>query len=194
MTRSSERSGARMTSLEGDVGIRVYSRYSGLLMRPYLKRVDPIDRRQRTRSGRSGSRVLERSSAQAYVGRDQYLYHPQEPVGFRKASLSNSVALTLAQVAGVRRDALAQAKTDIPRFAALGAALVSTAVVAAASFAVALSTVMSVPIYISSIIGLIWGLIVFNLDRLMVQTMRGKSRIMLLLQALPRGGVRDGCR
>jgi len=106
-------------------------------------------------------------------------------VGFRKASLSNSVALTLAQVAGVRRDALAQAKTDIPRFAALGAALVSTAVVAAASFAVALSTVMSVPIYISSIIGLIWGLIVFNLDRLIVQTMRGKSRIMLLLQALP---------
>jgi len=185
VTRSSERSGARMTSLEGDVGIRVYSRYSGLLMRPYLKRVDPIDRRQRTRSGRSGSRVLERSSAQAYVGRDQYLYHPQEPVGFRKASLSNSVALTLAQVAGVRRDALAQAKTDIPRFAALGAALVSTAVVAAASFAVALSTVMSVPIYISSIIGLIWGLIVFNLDRLIVQTMRGKSRIMLLLQALP---------
>ena len=94
---------------------------------------------------------------------------------------------TLAGFAGGRPDILGVTPGDEPRYAAMGGVIVSTALVAAASAAMAVHMALGTTITAAILIGLAWGLIIFNLDRLLVvQMMRQKRTALTLLMAVPR--------
>lgn len=72
------------------------------------------------------------------------------------------------------------------KFVGIGATVFFTAVMATIASAYALYTVFD-NIYISIFFGLIWGLLIFNLDRYIVSTIKkGDSRFKEFLQAVPR--------
>ncbi|MFI5935899.1 DUF4407 domain-containing protein [Actinoplanes sp. NPDC051494] len=93
----------------------------------------------------------------------------------------------LALVAGARPDVLEAAPGDRIRYAAMGGVIISTAAVAAASAIMAVRMAMGLPIAWALLIGLVWGVIIFNLDRLLVvQMMRQPRKLMSLAAAVPR--------
>lgn len=72
------------------------------------------------------------------------------------------------------------------KFVGIGATVFFTALMAAIAANYALFTVFN-NIYTSIFFGIIWGLLIFNLDRFIVATMRKKENIRLeIFQALPR--------
>ncbi|MEV6487418.1 DUF4407 domain-containing protein [Actinoplanes sp. NPDC051633] len=93
----------------------------------------------------------------------------------------------LAVIAGGRREVFEGAPGDRVRYSAMGGVIVSTAVVAAASAAMAMHMAMGLAIPWAVLIGLVWGFIIFNLDRLLVvQMMRQDKRWVSVVAALPR--------
>jgi hypothetical protein len=93
----------------------------------------------------------------------------------------------LAAIAGGRDDVFENAPGDRIRYAAMGGVIISTAAVAAASATMAVHTGMRMPTPGALAVGLIWGFIIFNLDRLLVvQMMRQTNKKMSLLAAIPR--------
>ena len=93
----------------------------------------------------------------------------------------------LAFLGGGDRALLAEVPQGRPRFAAMGAVLLTTAGLAALSMFYALHDGIQVELVWSLILCLIWGLVILNLERFLVITMgsvRSISRLMLL--ALPR--------
>lgn len=93
--------------------------------------------------------------------------------------------------AGADRKVLRQCPTDYAKYAGTGGTILFTAIIAAISGAYAISFVFDdAPIYVPIGFGLIWGLMIFNLDRFMVNTMYsdGKHTISKdeLLGGLPR--------
>ncbi|WP_433825898.1 DUF4407 domain-containing protein [Actinoplanes sp. CA-015351] len=93
----------------------------------------------------------------------------------------------LAQIAGGRPEVFEAAPGDRIRYAAMGGVIVSTAVVAAASAVMAVHMTMGLPIVVELLIGLAWGVIILNLDRLLVvQMMRQERKILSVAAALPR--------
>lgn len=74
--------------------------------------------------------------------------------------------------AGVNRRILRQCPTDYAKYAGTGGTILFTAIMAAISGGYAISFVFQeAPIFVSLGFGLIWGLMIFNLDRFMVNTM-----------------------
>lgn len=72
------------------------------------------------------------------------------------------------------------------KFAGIGATVFFTALMAAIAGSYALYTVFD-NAWIASIFGLIWGLLIFNLDRFIVSTIRKREKFQAeFLQALPR--------
>ncbi|HRN98167.1 MAG TPA: DUF4407 domain-containing protein [Flavobacterium sp.] len=72
------------------------------------------------------------------------------------------------------------------KFAGIGATVFFTALMAAIAGSYALFTVFDNP-WIASIFGLVWGLLIFNLDRFIVSTIRKREKFRAeFLQALPR--------
>ena len=72
------------------------------------------------------------------------------------------------------------------KYAGIGATVFFTAVMAAIASAYALYTVFDT-VYIAVCFGLVWGLLIFNLDRFIVSTMKKRDRFWKeLLQAVPR--------
>jgi len=93
----------------------------------------------------------------------------------------------LAAIAGGRADVFASAPGDRIRYSAMGGVIISTASVAAASAAMAVHMAMGVPVVGAVLIGLAWGVIIFNLDRLLVvQMMRQDKKWVSLVAAAPR--------
>ncbi|MER6758052.1 DUF4407 domain-containing protein [Micromonospora echinofusca] len=93
----------------------------------------------------------------------------------------------LAAVAGGQRSLLQTTPSDELRYAAMGGVIVSTAAVAAASAAMAVHMAMRTPLAVAVLVGVVWGFIIFNLDRLLVvQMMRQKSKWMTAAMAVPR--------
>ncbi|MET0422982.1 MAG: DUF4407 domain-containing protein, partial [Actinoplanes sp.] len=93
----------------------------------------------------------------------------------------------LAMIAGGRPDVFEAAPGDRIRYAAMGGVILSTAGVAAASATMAVHMAMGLPVAVALLVGLIWGFIIFNLDRLLVvQMMRQQSKWMSVLAAVPR--------
>ncbi|HET7462773.1 MAG TPA: DUF4407 domain-containing protein [Longimicrobium sp.] len=91
--------------------------------------------------------------------------------------------------AGVNRDILAKCPTDETKYAGIGATIVLTALMAVCSGGYALYTVFrSVPAAI--VFGVFWGLVIFNLDRVIVSGMRKQKNFSLdLLFASPRFAI-----
>ncbi|PPK67858.1 DUF4407 domain-containing protein [Actinokineospora auranticolor] len=93
----------------------------------------------------------------------------------------------LARVGGARPDLLAKTPTDRFRYAATGGVLLTTAAIAAASAAFALVMALRVPPVGAVLGGLAWGLVILNLDRLLVITMSRENGVLAaVLTALPR--------
>ena len=93
--------------------------------------------------------------------------------------------------AGANRRILRQCPTDYAKYAGTGGTILFTAIMAAISGGYAISFVFQdAPIYVPIGFGLVWGLMIFNLDRFMVNTMYsdGKHSISLkeFLCGLPR--------
>lgn len=93
----------------------------------------------------------------------------------------------LAQLAGAQPDLLRQAPADRTRHTAMGGVLLTTATVAGVSAAFALNTAVGLDPVSSSLVGLLWGWVIFNLDRMLIISMgRHGGWLRNLLSALPR--------
>lgn len=95
--------------------------------------------------------------------------------------------LLLARLGGAQTDLLRRTENDVPKYTAMGGVLLSTAAVAAASAAYALTTTLGLPVSAALLVGLAWGVVILNLDRMLIVSMgRQNSLTRNLLAALPR--------
>ncbi len=93
----------------------------------------------------------------------------------------------LLTVAGANRDVLREAPKERGKQVAMGAVLVCTAGLAAVSASYALHLALHLWVPVAVLGGLVWGLIILNLDRwLVVSTPRLKGTAGTLAMALPR--------
>lgn len=98
-----------------------------------------------------------------------------------------SFSTWLARLAGARPEILAKAPGDVNKHAALGGVLLTTSGVAAVSAFFALHSVLELPPAAAAAVGAAWGLIIFNLDRMLVVTMtRDNGWLLNFLAAIPR--------
>lgn len=88
---------------------------------------------------------------------------------------------------GANRDVLREAPKERGKQVAMGAVLISTAGLAAVSASYALHLALHLWVPVAILGGLVWGLVILNLDRwLVVSTPRLKSQAGTLAMALPR--------
>ncbi|MGY2065592.1 DUF4407 domain-containing protein [Blastococcus sp. SYSU DS0619] len=96
----------------------------------------------------------------------------------------------LAVLAGARPDVLAAAPGARPRFVALGGVLLSTGALAAVSAAFAVAMALGVWWPLALLVGLGWGAVVVNLDRMLLVGMAHDSSLKRnLAMAVPRVGL-----
>ncbi len=81
---------------------------------------------------------------------------------------SNPVSNAMAWLGGARLDVLADTPGDRARFVAMGGVILSTALLSAVSAAFALSMAVGAPLAVAIIVGVFWGVIILNLDRLLI--------------------------
>jgi hypothetical protein len=97
------------------------------------------------------------------------------------------VKMWLASIAGGDEEILKQAPRDVLRYAAMGGVIISTALVASLSAALALHMAVRMSWPWAIITGLGWGAIIYNLDRLLVvQMVRQDNKWHSMAIALPR--------
>ncbi|MGI5506212.1 DUF4407 domain-containing protein [Lentzea sp. CA-135723] len=93
----------------------------------------------------------------------------------------------LVTLAGGRYDVLEQTPTDRLRYTATGGVLLTTAAVAAVSAAFALRMAVRLPWWAAVIAGVLWGVVILNLDRLLIIGMTRRAGWWRnILGALPR--------
>jgi hypothetical protein len=93
----------------------------------------------------------------------------------------------LARLAGAQPDVLAKAKTDRVKFSAMGGVLLTTAGVAGVSAAFALISTLKLPPAVAAFAGLLWAVVILNLDRMLIVNMRRQSGwLRNLAAAVPR--------
>ena len=84
--------------------------------------------------------------------------------------------------AGANRDVLRQCPTEWAKYAGMGGTILSTACMAALSGGYAISTVFDSTI-IAILFGFFWGfVIIFNLDRLIVNTMYSDGKVTISIK------------
>lgn len=86
---------------------------------------------------------------------------------------------------GANTELLNQCPTDSSKYVGIGATILFTGLFAALSAAYAFFTVFD-SYLIASILGLVWGLMIFNLDRFIVTSMRKTSKKEEFVMAIPR--------
>lgn len=93
---------------------------------------------------------------------------------------------SLAVLAGARPEILAKAKGDLTKHAVMGGVLLSTAGLAAVSAVFALRSTLGVPLLAAVLCGLVWFVIILNLDRLLVVTLNTAAGWQAFWVAVPR--------
>src|SRR5215203_2480548 len=102
---------------------------------------------------------------------------------FRRARIGNGMAV----LAGARPDVLAAAPGARAKFVALGGVLLSTGGLAALSAAFAVHMALGAPWLIALAVGLGWGLVIINLDRMLLVGMaHDASWVRNVAMAVPR--------
>jgi len=99
----------------------------------------------------------------------------------------NPVSDFMSWLGGARLDVLRDSPGDRARFVAMGGVILSTAFLSAVSAAFALKMAVGAPIAVAILVGVFWGAIILNLDRLLIIGMakqKGVARNIGL--ALPR--------
>jgi Domain of unknown function (DUF4407) len=81
------------------------------------------------------------------------------------------IAVGLAVLGGARTDGLAAVPGATGRYIGMAAMLTCTSVVAAISAATALSIALHAQLWVAIVLGIFWGALIFNLDRLLLVTL-----------------------
>lgn len=103
----------------------------------------------------------------------------------RRPSLS--LVRRMAVLGGADNDVLDEVPEEVPRFVQMFLVLAGTALVSALSMMFALLTGVRISIFLAIPLALVWGLIIFNLDRFLTSTMRSTKNVFRLLGlAFPR--------
>jgi len=93
----------------------------------------------------------------------------------------------LPRLAGAQPEVLRKARTDTVKYTAMGGVLLTTAGVAGVSAAFALNTAVGLPAVAAVIAGVLWAVVIFNLDRMLIVSMTRQSGWWRnLLMAVPR--------
>jgi hypothetical protein len=99
----------------------------------------------------------------------------------------NRLGSVLARLGGADLDVLEQTRGQRGRFIAMGLVLLSTALLAVLSMTYALVDGLRAPIVGAIALGIVWGAIILNLDRLLIVTMRpSTNRAQIALMVAPR--------
>ncbi|KQR84446.1 DUF4407 domain-containing protein [Microbacterium sp. Leaf179] len=98
-----------------------------------------------------------------------------------------SLVRRMAVLGGADNDVLDEVPEEVPRFVQMFLVLAGTALVSSLSMMFALLTGVRVSIFLAIPLALIWGLIIYNLDRFLTSTMRSTKNVFRLLGlAFPR--------
>lgn len=98
-----------------------------------------------------------------------------------------SLIRRMAVLGGADNDVLDEVPEEVPRFVQMFLVLAGTALVSALSMMFALLTGVRVSILLAIPLAIVWGLIIFNLDRFLTSTMRSTKNVFRLLGlAFPR--------
>ena len=81
----------------------------------------------------------------------------------------------IARLGGANKAVLAQVESAKSRFFQMGLVLLSTAGLAVVSMSFALSVALHAKLPVAIALGFLWGFIILNLDRLLIQNMRSNS-------------------
>jgi hypothetical protein len=93
----------------------------------------------------------------------------------------------LARLAGAQPDVLSRAKTDRVKYTAMGGVLLTTAGVAGVSATFALNSSVGLSMAVAAAAGVVWAVVIFNLDRMLIVNMtRQTGWVRNLLAAVPR--------
>jgi hypothetical protein len=98
-----------------------------------------------------------------------------------------SLIRRMAVLGGADNDVLNEVPEEVPRFVQMFFVLAGTALVSSLSMMLALLTGVRVSLFLAIPLALVWGLIIFNLDRFLTSTMRSTKNVFRLLGlAFPR--------
>ncbi|WP_346335421.1 DUF4407 domain-containing protein, partial [Microbacterium testaceum] len=98
-----------------------------------------------------------------------------------------SLIRRMAVLGGADNDVLSEVPEEVPRFVQMFLVLAGTALVSSLSMMFALLTGVRVSLFLAIPLALVWGLIIFNLDRFLTSTMRSTKNVFRLLGlAFPR--------
>ncbi|MRG59414.1 DUF4407 domain-containing protein [Agromyces sp. CFH 90414] len=93
----------------------------------------------------------------------------------------------LATLGGARREMLELAPGQRQRYVSMGLVLIATAAVSAAAASFALAMALTAPVWVAVVVGVMWGLVILAIDRMLVVGMPRQPRASAnLLFALPR--------
>ncbi|MDF2046114.1 DUF4407 domain-containing protein [Microbacterium sp. Kw_RZR3] len=98
-----------------------------------------------------------------------------------------SLIRRMAVLGGADNDVLNEVPEEVPRFVQMFLVLAGTALVSSLSMMFALLTGVRASLFLAIPLALVWGLIIFNLDRFLTSTMRSTKNVFRLLGlAFPR--------
>ncbi len=98
-----------------------------------------------------------------------------------------SLIRRMAVLGGADNDVLDEVPEEVPRFVQMFLVLAGTALVSSLSMMFALLTGVRVSLWLAVPLAIVWGLIIFNLDRFLTSTMRSTKNVFRLLGlAMPR--------
>ncbi|TYB54738.1 DUF4407 domain-containing protein [Nonomuraea sp. PA05] len=97
------------------------------------------------------------------------------------------VSRLLSRLAGADESVLRQIPSERPRFIQMALVLLTTALIAVVSMTFAMHDGLDVPMAVAVLIGIVWGFMIINLDRMLVLGIgSSRTRGRLLALALPR--------
>jgi len=147
-----------------------------------------IDRAERSRAD-DETAVLSDDEAPEPVASVPVAPEPRQPRLRRHDPRRPRLSLIrrMAVLGGADNDVLDEVPEEVPRFVQMFLVLAGTALVSSLSMMFALLTGVRVSLWLAVPLAIVWGLIIFNLDRFLTSTMRSTKNIFRLLGlAMPR--------
>ncbi|MDZ5143743.1 DUF4407 domain-containing protein [Microbacterium testaceum] len=148
-----------------------------------------IDRAERARAVDDETAVLPDDEAPEPAASLPVASEPRQPRLRRHDPRRPRLSLIrrMAVLGGADNDVLDEVPEEVPRFVQMFLVLAGTALVSSLSMMFALLTGVRVSLWLAVPLAIVWGLIIFNLDRFLTSTMRStKNFFRLLGLAMPR--------
>ncbi|WP_295838620.1 DUF4407 domain-containing protein [uncultured Microbacterium sp.] len=148
-----------------------------------------IDRAERARADDETAVIHEEAPEPEPAASAPVSVEPRQPRLRRSDPRRPRLSLIrrMAVLGGADNDVLDEVPEEVPRFVQMFLVLAGTALVSALSMMFALLTGVRVSILLAIPLAIVWGLIIFNLDRFLTSTMRSTKNVFRLLGlAFPR--------